>query len=51
MYSISQLIGNKGIYLSRINVDVTILRETARAYLISFDPFDYGSGFGRYNQK
>ncbi len=37
MYSISQLIGNKGFYSSSINVDVTIIRETLKACLILFD--------------
>lgn len=37
MFSVSQLLRNKGIYSNRMNVDVTIVRETLKAYLISFD--------------
>jgi hypothetical protein len=37
MYSVRQLLRNKRIYSNRINVDVTIVRETFKAYLISFD--------------
>ncbi len=37
MFAMSQLLRNKANYVTSINVDVTILREAARAYLISFD--------------
>ncbi len=37
MFVVSQLFKNKGFYSLNINVNVTILRETARSYLISFD--------------
>lgn len=37
MLTMRELIGDKAFYDNRVDVEVTIVRETLKAYLISFD--------------